>query len=94
MGTVRCHCPCRARRATPPAGALASATLAFAPGAVRGEARVYAMIDTYPAAVAMVRFPETVPWHVRASSAAGNVWHAAQRWAGRLGRQLALRVLG
>ncbi len=76
-----------------PEGSIASATLTFAPGAVRGAARVYAMIDTYPAAGATVRFPEVVPWHARVRTAAGNAWTAAQRWAGRLGRRLALRVL-
>ncbi len=75
-----------------PDGTIASTTLAFAPGAVHGDARVYAMVDTYPAAVATVRFPASVPLHVRLAAGLGRSWSATRKFGGRLGRRGALKI--
>ena len=47
---------------TSAAGTLEAIALGFAPGDVRGDVRVYAMIDAYPAARATLHLPETPPW--------------------------------
>ena len=76
-----------------PDGTLSSATLRFAPGAVRGEARVYLMVDAYPAAVATVRFPESVPLGVRVSESISGAWSSLKTFFGRLGREVALKIM-
>ena len=75
-----------------PDGTLAAVSLSFPPGVVRGEARVYAMVDTYPAAVSTLRFPTSVPWHARITTALGSAWSDARRFGEATGRRLVLKV--
>lgn len=74
-------------------GKLASVTMAFHPGDVGGDTRVYAMVDTYPGAVATVHFAESVPWHVRTVDVVRSAWSATKRSAAGLARRLALRMM-
>lgn len=79
--------------AATPQGMIASATLGITPGAVRGAVRVYAMVDTYPAAVGAATFPSFVPWQTRLAEAVGTTWNSARKFCGRLGRHVALGIL-
>lgn len=74
-------------------GILTSATLNFRPGAIRGEVRVYLMIDTYPAAVESVHVPESVPLLAQLKDEARRAWHRVGKFFAGLARRTALKVL-
>ena len=74
-------------------GTLAGATLKFAPGALRGDVRVYLMVDTYPAAVETVHVPESVPLLAQLADGAGRAWHGVSKFFAGLARRTALKVL-
>lgn len=74
-------------------GALLAATLAVAPGVLRGPARVYVMVDMYPAAVATVTFPESVPVSTQVAHRLRSAWRATAKTSGRLFRRIALRLM-
>jgi len=74
-------------------GTLASSTLGFAAGMLRGDLRVYLMVDTYPAAVSTVRMADTVPFHARFAGALKNGWRDLKRFLGNLLRRGVLKLL-